>query len=133
MVAFFPPIRLVELDRLTDPNCRKVRELLDQQHGVLVHCEGGNGRSGTVIGAVLISYGIPALEVVNWLDEVHRLGGKSGWPESAWQRQALFASSSFAIAPAAKLQRPVLRRTVNRRRSLDQGPICRRRTPNRFP
>ncbi|RLE19693.1 MAG: hypothetical protein DRJ50_11910, partial [Actinobacteria bacterium] len=66
-----------------------VRELLDRRLGVLVHCAGGTGRTGTVIGAVLVSYGIEAPTVAAWLDEVHRLRGNSGWPESPWQRDVL--------------------------------------------
>jgi len=79
-----------EFDRVTGA-VAKVRELLDQGHGVLIHCEGGTGRTGTVIGAVLVSYGVPAPEVVRWLDEVHQLRGQPGWPESPWQRDTLFA------------------------------------------
>lgn len=79
-----------EFDRVTGA-VAKVRELLDQGHGVLVHCEGGTGRTGTVVGAVLVSYAIAAVEVVRWLDEVHQLRGQPGWPESPWQRETLFA------------------------------------------
>jgi len=31
-----------------------LRELLDDRTGVVVHCAGGTGRTGTVIGAVLV-------------------------------------------------------------------------------
>lgn len=68
-----------------------VRELLDERRGVLVHCEGGIGRTGTVIGAVLVSYGLSPHHAAAWLDDVHRLRGYSGWPESPWQREALGA------------------------------------------
>jgi hypothetical protein len=66
-----------------------VRGLLDQQRGVLVHCEGGTGRTGTVIGAVLVSYGAPLSGIVTWLNEVHQLRGKPGWPESPWQQETI--------------------------------------------
>lgn len=66
-----------------------VRDLLDAGQGVLVHCLGGTGRTGTVIGAVLCSYGIDPAETAAWLDAVHKLRGQSGWPESPWQRTAL--------------------------------------------
>jgi hypothetical protein len=66
-----------------------VRGLLDDGEGVLVHCRGGTGRTGTVIGAVLASYGMATDEISLWLDSVHKLRGQHGWPESPWQRQAL--------------------------------------------
>lgn len=66
-----------------------VRDLLDAGEGVLVHCLGGTGRTGTVIGAVLRSYGMPVDEITLWLDSVHKLRGQQGWPESPWQSQAL--------------------------------------------
>lgn len=66
-----------------------VQSLLAQGHGVLVHCLGGTGRTGTVIGAVLVADGHPVADVAEWLDQVHRRRGKPGWPESPWQREAL--------------------------------------------
>lgn len=66
-----------------------VRNLLDDDQGVLVHCLGGTGRTGTVIGAVLVSYGMAINDVTWWLDSVHKLRGQQGWPESPWQHDAL--------------------------------------------
>ena len=65
------------------------RRLLGEGHGVLVHCEGGTGRTGTVIGAVLVSYGHRPEEVNAWLAAVHRRRGQPGWPECPWQQEAL--------------------------------------------
>jgi len=70
-----------------------VRELLDDGTGVVVHCAGGTGRTGTVIGAVLVSLGGAVADVAAWLDEVHRARGRAGWPESPWQRDALTSIS----------------------------------------
>lgn len=53
--------------------------------GVVVHCMGGRGRSGTVLGCVLRELGFDAAEAVSFLDRVHKARGKSGWPESLWQ------------------------------------------------
>jgi hypothetical protein len=68
-----------------------VRALLDEGTGVLVHCIGGTGRTGTVIGAVLVSLGRSPDEVAAWLHDVHTRRGARGWPESPWQRTALTA------------------------------------------
>ncbi len=42
-----------------------------------------------VIGAVLVSLGIDESDVAAWLDAVHKLRGKPGWPECPWQTEAL--------------------------------------------
>ncbi len=62
-----------------------VREALAHGQGVVVHCAGGRGRTGTVLGATLVSLGLPPAEVVAHLDLVHKARGTSGWPESPWQ------------------------------------------------
>lgn len=55
--------------------------------GVIVHCVGGRGRTGTVIGCYLRSTGMPADQVVADLNSLHKVRGKQGWPESPWQEQ----------------------------------------------
>ena len=54
-------------------------------HGVVVHCVGGRGRSGTVLGCVLRELGFSSAEAIAFLDGLHKARGKSGWPESTWQ------------------------------------------------
>jgi hypothetical protein len=58
-------------------------------NGVVVHCRGGRGRAGTVLGAALVLLGHDADEVVTYLDRVHTIRGKGGWPESAWQAETV--------------------------------------------
>lgn len=58
---------------------------LTSARGVLVHCWGGRGRTGTVIGCVLRELGYDGETSVAYLDRVHKARGKSGWPESEWQ------------------------------------------------
>lgn len=67
----------------------QVAQLVNDGVGVSVHCHAGIGRTGTVIGAVLVSLGHPADEVASWLNAVQRARGAAGWPESAWQRANL--------------------------------------------
>lgn len=59
---------------------RSVVAALQSGDGVVVHCVGGRGRTGTVLGYV-------SREVVEFLDRVHKARGKAGWPESPWQDQ----------------------------------------------
>ena len=58
---------------------------IEQGIGVAVHCMGGRGRTGTVIGVALVRLGHEPDAVVDYL---HRLAvgrGRRGWPESPWQ------------------------------------------------
>lgn len=53
--------------------------------GIVVHCAGGTGRTGTVIGCLLRSAGYESETVIAYLDELNQVRGKFGWPESDWQ------------------------------------------------
>jgi hypothetical protein len=58
--------------------------------GILVHCVGGRGRTGTVIGAILRHCGYGAAEVTDFLNAAYVAAGKlKGWPESRWQSQVV--------------------------------------------
>jgi hypothetical protein len=72
-------------ERLIHEVARAVARRLQMGDGVVVHCAGGTGRTGTVIGCVLRGMGVSALEVITYLDHLHKARGRSGWPESAWQ------------------------------------------------
>jgi protein-tyrosine phosphatase len=61
--------------------------------GVAVHCRGGRGRAGTVLGCALVLLGHEPDAVVAYLDRIHTIRGKGGWPESAWQADAVRAMS----------------------------------------
>ncbi len=63
----------------------RVSSLLAEGRSVAVHCRMGVGRTGLVIGAVLVSDGHDPASVTAWLDEVQRARGAKGWPESSWQ------------------------------------------------
>jgi protein-tyrosine phosphatase len=60
-------------------------ERLNSSEGVVVHCWGGRGRTGTVIGCALRRLGYGSEEVLQYLDNLHKARGKEGWPESEWQ------------------------------------------------
>lgn len=58
---------------------------LGRGRGVVVHCEGGTGRTGTVIGCVLRGLGHDTADILAYLDRVNKARGVEGWPESGWQ------------------------------------------------
>lgn len=60
---------------------------LEAGEGVIVHCYGGRGRSGTVLGCMLRALGYAAADVCDHLDRLHKARGKTGWPEAAWQAE----------------------------------------------
>jgi len=62
---------------------------LQAGEGVIVHCAGGTGRTGTVLGCVLRVLGVAAVQVITYLDHLHQARGRSGWPESEWQSQVV--------------------------------------------
>lgn len=53
--------------------------------GVVVHCAGGTGRTGTVIGCALRSLGFPTRQVLDYLYALNVERGNTGWPEASWQ------------------------------------------------
>ncbi|MCC6899942.1 MAG: tyrosine-protein phosphatase [Polyangiaceae bacterium] len=64
-----------------------VLDRLAQGMGVVVHCAGGTGRTGTVLGAVLVRLGHDPERVLEYLDGLHRARGRAGFPESEWQAE----------------------------------------------
>jgi hypothetical protein len=57
--------------------------------GVVVHCHGGRGRTGAVLGSALVQLGHDPDAVVDWLHRVQRTRGRRGWPEQAWQAEVV--------------------------------------------
>jgi len=75
-----------EADMLRDV-VQAVVEELGAGRGVVVHCAGGTGRTGTVLACVLAALGVPQAEVLEYMSTVNVARGKShGWPESDWQK-----------------------------------------------
>ena len=69
-----------------------VLEHLANGIGVAVHCHGGRGRTGSVIGCALVRLGHDPETVVDWLHRVQRTRGRRGWPESKWQAAVVLAT-----------------------------------------
>lgn len=47
----------------------------------VVHCVGGTGRTGAVIGCVLEDLGFSADEIINYLNNLNKERHFSKWPE----------------------------------------------------
>lgn len=68
----------------------RVLSLITRRIGVAVHCDGGTGRTGTVIGCVLKGLGYNVPDILCYLDSLNReRGARGGWPESQWQADML--------------------------------------------
>ncbi|WP_410509549.1 hypothetical protein RSJ42_04840 [Methanosarcina hadiensis] len=74
-------------ERLIRQAAAVIRNRMDEGEGIVVHCMGGIGRTGTVLGCVLKDLGFSAKEVLNYLDEINMLRGSGGWPETEWQEE----------------------------------------------
>jgi hypothetical protein len=100
-LKFLARIRLMDLSDGGQPdNARAEFERIEgiaskafsklKEGGILIHCEGGRGRTGTIVGAILRRCGYGAAEVVHFLDGAYVAAGKlKGWPESPWQSQVI--------------------------------------------
>ena len=67
---------------------------LERGTGVAVHCMGGRGRTGTVIGVSLVRLGHEPEAVIEYLHQLAVGRGRRGWPESAWQAEVVRASGA---------------------------------------
>jgi hypothetical protein len=79
-----------DLEREAEMLCDVVRAVVDELRagrGVVVHCQGGTGRTGTVIACTLTALGMGEPDVLNYMGTVNAARRKSpGWPESRWQK-----------------------------------------------
>jgi hypothetical protein len=88
LVAGLPPKDPAREERLSGEAARTVIARVLAGEGMIVHCVGGTGRTGTVLGCVLKSLGFAIDEVVAHLRTLSEARGKRpGWPESPWQRE----------------------------------------------
>jgi hypothetical protein len=98
------PSRFDERDRVFQA-AKLVVDALHSGEGVVVHCDGGWGRTGTVLGTVLVMMGHEPGSVIAYLDTIHRLRGKDGWPESPWQKEVILAAAAaIGTVPEAPSQ-----------------------------
>jgi hypothetical protein len=71
-------------------------EMLARDRLVYVHCRGGIGRTGTVIGCYLVRHGLTGEAAINHIAGLRRAtpGGYRPSPETAAQREMVLAWSS---------------------------------------
>jgi protein-tyrosine phosphatase len=73
-----------------------VVEHIARGDGVAVHCMGGRGRTGTVLGVALVRLGHDPDAVCDYLHRVAVGRGRRGWPESTWQAGVVRAATATA-------------------------------------
>jgi Swiss Army Knife protein, DSP-PTPase phosphatase domain len=73
----------LEHDRVVQAG-RHVAGRVRRGEGVIVHCLGGVGRTGTVLGCALRELGYSADEAVAAIQ-----ARRPGWPESPWQEEVV--------------------------------------------
>jgi len=64
---------------------------LAAKEGVAVHCMGGTGRTGTVLGCTLLPLGYRGPDIVAYLHRLNQARGRHGWPEAPWQAAQVLA------------------------------------------
>lgn len=85
----YDPEDLEREERLIRQATDAIRTKMDDGEGIVVHCVGGIGRTGTVIGCVLKDLGFSADDVINYLDDLNKERGFGGWPETEWQEEMI--------------------------------------------
>ena len=65
-------------ERLIRQATNVIRRKMDDGEGIVVHCVGGIGRTGTVLGCVLRDLGFSGDEVINYLDDINKVRGFGG-------------------------------------------------------
>jgi hypothetical protein len=89
LVGGHPPADPVQEATIVGQAVRRISQLIRNGKSVVVHCGGGRGRTGTVVGSMLVTLGHDPMLVTQWLDEIHHRRGRPGWPESDWQQAVL--------------------------------------------
>lgn len=82
-----PPLERLRVSTAADA---VVQSVFDGE-GVAVHCLGGRGRTGTVLGVALVRLGHNPEAIVSYLHTLHVRRGKTGWPESPWQAEQVMS------------------------------------------
>jgi protein-tyrosine phosphatase len=90
-------------EKLIDLATQAVLRKLHRGEGVVVHCAGGTGRTGTVLGCVLRASGHPNADVLRYLDRLHKARGRRGWPESPWQAECVARYRAHTSEDAQRL------------------------------
>jgi protein-tyrosine phosphatase len=86
----------ISIRDLSTPSTEEMLQILDtidvslsEGHNIYIHCYGGKGRTGTVVGCYLTRHGMPGSEALEWIKmlrkNIHGDAGRS--PETESQRR----------------------------------------------
>jgi hypothetical protein len=89
LVSGNPPVDPERERKLVIAAAADVVAHMHQGVGVAVHCMGGRGRTGTVIGVALVQLGHDPEAVIDYLHQLAVGRGRRGWPESQWQAEVV--------------------------------------------
>lgn len=79
------PVNPDREEKMVREAVKAVMKGLNDGEGIIVHCIGGIGRTGTVIGCVLRELGVSADMAIDYLDQVNMERCVGNWSESKWQ------------------------------------------------
>jgi|HubBroStandDraft_1064217.scaffolds.fasta_scaffold88479_2 hypothetical protein len=85
LVSGDSPVDPDKEERLIREAVAAARDQVLRREGIVIHCAGGTGRTGTVIGCLLRTLGYDGEDIIAYLRTLNQARGRHGWPEAAWQ------------------------------------------------
>lgn len=96
--GIIPRNPLMEKKRINNAVQAAIRAL-DENNGVIIHCVDGTGRTGTVLGCLLVEMDFPKQDVIGYFEFLSQSRGRTGgWPESVWQSRLVLEWGSEVSA-----------------------------------